>query len=660
MTLPERLNTVIGRRLNSRRARALPWRIAWLEAHFFLRDARLLLAAAVVVLIPALYVWIYLASVWDPAARTGALPVALVNLDHGLEYRQQAFNVGRDVIARLKAKPAFGYVDVADEQLARQRVRQGDLAFALIVPADFSSNAVPGAQAGAGRLVVFTSEGNSYPSAGLARRFAEDLEREVNQSLNEQRWALVLADAAGSQESLKRLHEGVLQLRSGARELAGGTQKLSQGAGSLAAGAGRLDQGVGQLTAGSKELGNGLRSMAAQRPRDADLRRLEEGSAALAGGHDELGRGLEQLQQGAQRLNTRVNDFREQADGSLFVSAQVNGALEQLGEGTASLETGLNSAASAQQKLTDGAHQLQAGVSALTNGLRSLNAGLRSMVTQFPQDSQLDELARGADGLATAAQTLKGGAHKVEAGAQHLAGGLEVLESSLPSSVRQMDGNAQGLAHSVQPVMEVAAPVQNNGSGFAPNLIPGVLWLGVSLVAFLFQLRALPRSAVAAAPVTRMLGKILLPLGLAQLQAVLVWLCLSYVLQLRVVDPVALLVTLLTAAGAFLLMVFALIRMLGDGGKALALVLLAVQLSSSGGLLPVELSGGLFAQISPYMPITWVVKALKASLFGAFEGDGWHALQWVALAGLLAALLASYLGRWRFVKPSALRPTLDL
>lgn len=58
-------------------------RIAQIEGHFFRRYPRLLLAAAVVALIPALYVLIYLSSVWDPAAKTGALPVAIVNLDSG-------------------------------------------------------------------------------------------------------------------------------------------------------------------------------------------------------------------------------------------------------------------------------------------------------------------------------------------------------------------------------------------------------------------------------------------------------------------------------------------------------------------------------------------------------------------------------------------------
>jgi putative membrane protein len=634
--------------------------LARLEAHFFLRYPRLLMAAAVVALIPAFYVVIYLTSVWDPAAKTGALPVALVNLDQGLEYRGQAFNVGREVTLRLKSKPAFGYVDQPDEQEARRLVRSGALAFALIVPKDFSSNAVPGAQAGAGKLVVFTSEGNSYPAAGLARRFAEDLGREVNQSLNEQRWALVLADAAGSQRSLTQLQDGVAQLRQGATELVAGAHQTSQGADNLSRGILRLDQGVDQFSDGMKELGNGLRSMVALRPKNSDLRRLDEGAQALASGHEELGKGLVELQRGASRLQQSIDVYREEADNSLFVATEVKDSLTQLGQGVGALDTGLKGAVAGQQKLGDGANQLSTGVGTLTTGLRNLNAGMRTMVTQLPDDSKLDELSKGASALSTGATALKQGTQQVMQGARHLAGGLELLQQALPAAPKTMDGNAQGLANSVQPTVEVAAAVQNNGSAFAPNIVPGALWLGASLAAFLFHLRLLPHQAKSYPTMACATGKAAMPLALVLVQGLMVGVALLWVLKIDALHVGALLTTLLLASATFFWVVFALTRAFGDAGKALALVFLAVQLSSSGGILPVELSGGLFARVSPYLPITWVVKALKTSLFGAFEGQWLASLQWVALWCVLSVLVACFVGRWRFVKSSSLRPVLDL
>ena len=88
-----------------------------------------------------------------------------------------------------------------DREAARQAVRRGELSFAVLIPGDFSEQALPGREAGAARLTLYTSEGNSYSAAGFAKRFAPELAHRVNESLNEQRWALVLETAAG------RLHQ---------------------------------------------------------------------------------------------------------------------------------------------------------------------------------------------------------------------------------------------------------------------------------------------------------------------------------------------------------------------------------------------------------------------------------------------------------------------
>lgn len=91
-----------------------------------------------------------------------------------------------------------------------------------------------------------------------------------------------------------------------------------------------------------------------------------------------------------------------------------------------------------------------------------------------------------------------------------------------------------------------------------------------------------------------------MPMLLVVLQAGLVWVALWWVLQIHVMWPGALAVPLLLAVTSLLWVVLALTRALGDAGKALARVFLAVQLSSF---------GGLFALVSPYLHITWVAKA---------------------------------------------------
>ncbi|WP_210546227.1 YhgE/Pip domain-containing protein [Rhodoferax sp. PAMC 29310] len=635
------------------------WFVLRTEAQLFLRYPQLLMAALAVVMIPALYGVIYLSSVWDPAAKTGALPVAVVNLDNGMEYWQHDFNVGQEVVAKLQARHAFGFMNFVDEAQARRSVREGSMAFALIIPPDFSANAIPGAAAGAGKLVVYTSEGNSYQSSGLARRFAQELGHEVNESLNERRWALVLSDAAGSQRNIDRLHAGVEQLRAGAHELTGGTQQAVKGATAVAEGSRQLAQSVVPLAGGVKELGAGLRTMDAKRPRRSDLKQLQDGAQALSTGHGELGKGLDELKGGTARLTEGVTQFKDEANSSFLVSADVKDRVGQLSEGVTRVDTGLASAALAQGQLAEGANRLNAGVTTLIDGVKALGKGIHTAAINVPPDNQIDELTHGASALATGATSVELGAQKLRVGAQRLEGGLDLLATSLPPSLKKIDGSAEGLATSVQPQVEVVAAVENNGSGFAPNILSGSLWLGASLAAFLIQLRVLPLQAQPFGRAAKLSGKVVIPLGVVALQVLVVCLLIRYGLEIAVMHWGALILTLALAAATFLMIIVALTRALGDAGKALALVFLAVQLSSSGGVLPVELSGGLFAQISPWMPITWVVKSIRAAMFGAFDGGWQDPLELLLIAGLLAAVMAAIVGRWRYIQASEMRPALD-
>lgn len=633
--------------------------IARIEARFYAHYPKLFLATAAVALIPALYVVIYLSSMWDPAAHTGALPVGVVNLDRDVEYREHTFNVGREIASRLKARKAFGYRDYTDEQAARELVRQGRLAFVLVIPHDFSSNALPGVEAGGGRLVVYTSEGNSYQSAGLARRFAEDLGHEVNKSLNERRWALVLSSALGSERNIDRLRDGVDQLRTGAKALAVGANKTAAGADSLSHGMGRLDEGVQELTSGVKELGAGLRTMDARRPSNAEVNQVKQGADALGSGQLELGRGLAELQTGVYRLRDGVTSFRTEAASSVLVAARITEGLDQFADGVSQLDSGLQAATGAQRKLTEGADRLSAGVGVLTAGVNGLGAGIHTAVTKLPADSQLDELSTGAQSLAGGSKSLSEGVREVKAGAQHLASGIDLLVGSLPVTMQKMDGSAEGLANSVLPTVEVTAAVQNNGSGFAPNIIPGALWLGAGIAAFLIHVRVLPRQAMYFSRPAQMLGKILIPSAVVLVQSLLVMVSVLLILKIPVTSPLALAMTLGVASVTFLVIVFALTRAFGDAGKGLAMMFLAVQLSSSGGILPVELSGGVFMDISPWLPLTWVVRGIKASMFGAYDGAWQYPLLLVGLAGMAAATLACTVGHWRFVKQAAIRPAVD-
>jgi len=204
-------------------------------------------------------------------------------------------------------------------------------------------------------------------------------------------------------------------------------------------------------------------------------------------------------------------------------------------------------------------------------------------------------------------------------------------------------------------MIEIDAGVANSGSGFAPNIIPAALWLGAGVAAFLVHIRVLPRHAKRFSRPAKLVGKVTVPAMVVVLQAALLGLTVASGLHVQIHDVMAFGVCLLVAGLSFLMIVLFLTRALGDAGKVFAMVFLAVQLSASGGVLPVELSGGIYETISPWLPMTWVVRAVKASMFGAYNGDWQSSMALVTACGMTATLLASWIGRWRYLHPAQMQ-----
>ncbi len=631
-----------------------------IENGVYLRDRRLLLAAVAVTLIPAIYVIIFLASLWDPVGHSDALPVALVNLDRDTRYRDQTFNIGRELAETLKAKKTFRFIDGDDAESAHRMVRRGAAAFALVIPENFSANALPGNEVGAGKIEVYTSEGNSYQAATIARRFAAELSQDTNDRLNERRWQLVLTAATGSEQSIERLRSAATILKSSSTELVDGSAKINRGAHELRKRMKEMDAGMDRLADGSRELGKAMHALEARQPSGDDLDLLQSGSEELNRGQAALAKGLVELKGGSANLRKGVSDFRDEAQASMFVSSEVQEGASQLAAGAVQVDDGLRAAIDAQRKLTESSAKVHEGVSLLVEGAKAQGMAISAIGTKLPPDAQVDALKKGSESISGGMAALADGTERLNDGAQRLGAGFKLLAESLPSAPPGLEGSAEGLSHSVEPVLVIDAPVPNHGNAYASNIIPAALWLGAGIAAFLINVRILPRQGAKLPPLAQFASKLALPAALVALQAIAVILTITFVLKLSIANVGAVSLTIIIAALTFLVFVLALTRAFGDVGKALAILFLALQLSSSGGVMPVELSGGLYAQLSPWLPLTWVVKSLKAGMFGAFDGLWLESLMPVAAAGLVAAWLAARVGQWRYVDEASIRPPVDV
>jgi putative membrane protein len=420
------------------------------------------------------------------------------------------------------------------------------------------------------------------------------------------------ADMRALAEGSRSLAQGSARLATGASQLADGSARLRDGSAQLASGTSRLREGVARIPIWGGQAAQGAGRV------EEGARRVSEGSAQLAQGARRLSDGSAQLAQGSARLDRAVTQLSE---GTVRIHSAVDQMVAAIPDDPRLLT------------LSDGSTRIAQGNGALRDGLDRLSSG----------SAQLER-----------------GIGRIHAGSVRLNDGLAQLEAALPKSVSRPDGTPESLATSVETAVTVVAPVISNGAGFAPYFLPVALWLGAVMTAFVLHLRRVPSSLAGRSRLGLWLGKLALPSLIVLAQAMAVAASARWGLALPVRHPAAFVLTLALSSLVFVRMVIALQRWFGDAGKGLALLVMVAQLASAGGPYPIELSAKPFQLLHPLMPFTHALKALRAAMFDAYDGQ-WHAHVFKLLAsGLAIGILAALVGRWRAIDDEQYGPAVDL
>lgn len=85
--------------------------------------------------------------------------------------------------------------------------------------------------------------------------------------------------------------------------------------------------------------------------------------------------------------------------------------------------------------------------------------------------------------------------------------------------------------------------------------------------------------------------------------------------------PWLLMVSAWAASTVFMMIIYTLVLSLSNAGKAIAVVLLVLQISAAGGAYPLELLPTWFQNISPWLPATYVINMMRAAIAGIYDGD---------------------------------------
>ncbi|MDO4437390.1 MAG: YhgE/Pip domain-containing protein [Coriobacteriaceae bacterium] len=178
--------------------------------------------------------------------------------------------------------------------------------------------------------------------------------------------------------------------------------------------------------------------------------------------------------------------------------------------------------------------------------------------------------------------------------------------------------------------------IENYGSAMAPFYTVLSLWVGGIVLAAMLKAQVDEATARELAPICQhelYLGRYAFFALLALLQATLV--CAGDLLffGIQCAHPLQFMLVGWVAGFVFSNIVYTLTVSFGDVGKAIAVVLLVMQVAGSGGTFPIEMTADFFQDVYPFLPFTHAINAMHAAMAGAYGMEFWTEL----------GILASYL-----------------
>jgi YhgE/Pip-like protein len=157
-------------------------------------------------------------------------------------------------------------------------------------------------------------------------------------------------------------------------------------------------------------------------------------------------------------------------------------------------------------------------------------------------------------------------------------------------------------------------PIPNYGSAMSPFYTTLCLWVGALLLVSILSVEVADEERFKSYEVY--LGRLLTFLSIALVQAFIVTLGDLFLIKTYVVDKVPFIFLGLLCSFVFMTIVYTLVAIFGNAGKAMAIVLLVLQLSAAGGTFPIQVVPAFFQAINPFLPFTYAISMMREVVGG--------------------------------------------
>jgi putative membrane protein len=554
-----------------------------------------------IIVLPSLYALLNIYACWDPYGNTDEVEFAVANLDNGSSFEGQNINIGNELVKELKNNTKFKWTFVTEKEL-RDGVYKGDYYAGMVIPRNLSENVLSIASDNPKQATLeYVVNIKANP---VAAKLTNTAANTVYTNLNAKIIEYINLAAYGK---LGELQEG---LASGAEQLSGGGEQLQSGADQVSSGADQVSSGADQVSDGSEKLQEGSKL-------------LEEKTKDLDKGKEEIDKNAKFIEEKSEELEKGSEEVQSTVDPSLIPE----GPVKEYAEGNAKIADG-------SSQLAEGSGKLAEGSSKLAEGSEKISEGSVYLANKS------NELAGGSAELAEGSVTLAAGAELLSnAAAQALFTASAALFSSADalSSITGINETLLG-EYFFAPIKldtHEIFPVPDYGSSLAPFYIVLSMWVGGLITCVMME----PKSSEGTkySPFEMYAGKLLIYVIMSILQAC-VTLIGAHLLGIYVDNYALFYFSAILVSVVFMVLIYSVISAVGTVGKAIIVLLLVLQISSTGGIYPIEIMGKFFQMIHPYMPMTYAIKLVREAQLGVVWSNYIPALTILLAIGLITVV----------------------
>ncbi|AFU70686.1 ABC transporter [Bifidobacterium asteroides DSM 20089] len=398
----------------------------------------------------------------------------------------------------------------------------------------------------------------------------------------------------------------------------------------------RVNSGLGQLVDANGKAVNRLQS-------GLDHSGLHRGDPA----YQSIQRQIDDLKKTNQQQKASLDAFKKNSSTALDSGRQAASDLSSAMTDTG--DTGIKALTAASQSLTGTTMpNLLTGLDNLNASNGSLQGALSSLATTAAQtDALLDQLDSTIGQAQSTLTTTRASLVSVRSDLE----GVRIDVAALGSSAAwnrmsqtlglSPESFGKAMASPVELASHTVYPVSNYGSSVAPFYTNLALWVGGFILIAIYKLEVDKEGIRKCTATQAYLGRWLLLVFVGFFQALIATVG-DLMLGIQCQQPALFVLAGVFASFVYINIIYALAASFRHIGKALAVVLVILQIPGSSGMYPIEMMPDFFRNLNPWLPFTYGINAMRETIGGMYGNHYWQDMLhifWYLPAALLIGLV---------------------